>query len=61
MARHLAGRLFRANGYGLYDMTGNVCEWTTDYSSHRGAGSDETRGACSTPPRKPARHERGGL
>ena len=32
---HLAGRPFPANGYGLYDMTGNVWEWTCDYFTPR--------------------------
>jgi formylglycine-generating enzyme required for sulfatase activity len=38
---------FPANGYGLYDMTGNVWEWTEDYFTPR--HPEEPAKACCVP------------
>jgi formylglycine-generating enzyme required for sulfatase activity len=42
---------FPPNGYGLFDATGNVWEWTTDYYSPRGPGVDPGPGerSCCVP------------
>jgi formylglycine-generating enzyme required for sulfatase activity len=39
---------FRANGYGLYDMAGNVWEWTSDHFTHY-SGEPEGAHACCVP------------
>lgn len=47
---------FAANGYGVYDMIGNVWEWTADpyYPSHRFDAKEQSEAPNGFDPRQPA-------
>src|SRR5689334_615397 len=47
---HLAGRGFPDNGYGLYDMIGNVWEWTSGWYAEHWCLAASAPACCAAPP-----------